>query len=136
MKIMDSRITLPLNTALFRPGMRLAVAVSGGADSVALLRALVDRAGDLGLVLSVAHVHHGLRGADADADEQFVRVLAHVHNLEFHSHRCNTPSHAAANQEGIEEAARNLRYAFFRTLLSSRQVDAVATAHTMDDQAE
>lgn len=133
---MGNRIPLPLNTSLLRAGMRMAVAVSGGADSVALLRALLERASDLGLVLSVAHVHHGLRGADADADESFVRDLARVHDLEFHLQRCDTPAAAIANGEGIEEAARNLRYSFFGTLLATRKVDAVATAHTLDDQAE
>ncbi|HVJ08205.1 MAG TPA: tRNA lysidine(34) synthetase TilS [Acidisarcina sp.] len=133
---MSNPAILALNTSLFRPGMRVAVAVSGGADSVALLRALLERARELGLVLSVAHVHHGLRGADADADEAFVCELARVHDLEFHLHRCDTPAAASANGEGIEEAARNLRYDFFRGLLASRQVDAVATAHTLDDQAE
>ena len=133
---MDNRITLPLDTSRVWAGMRIAVAVSGGADSVALLRVLLERAADIGLVLSVAHVHHGLRGADADGDESFVRDLAQEHGLEFHLQRCDTPAASISNREGIEEAARNLRYAFFRALLTTHQVDAVATAHTLDDQAE
>ena len=76
---------LPLNEAVFRPGMRVALAVSGGADSVALLLAMCERAPALGVVLSVAHVNHGLRGADADSDEAFVRELAGARNLEFFS---------------------------------------------------
>ncbi len=127
---------LPLNQALFRPGMRVALAVSGGADSVALLLAMSERAANLGVVLSVAHVNHGLRGADADADEAFVQELAAARSLEFFLHRCDTRVAAAERKEGIEEAARNLRYAFFRTLVAEGRVDAVATAHTLNDQAE
>ena len=61
---------------LLKPGMRLAVGLSGGADSVALLCALVERSRELGLVLHAAHLHHGLRGAEADADLEFCRDLA------------------------------------------------------------
>jgi tRNA(Ile)-lysidine synthase len=133
---MPGSSAFPLNEALFRPGMRVALAVSGGADSVALLLAMVELAPALGVVLSVAHVNHGLRGADADSDEAFVRDLAAAHNLEFFLHRCDTRASAAENKEGIEEAARNLRYGFFRALVAAGKVDAVATAHTLNDQAE
>jgi tRNA(Ile)-lysidine synthase len=123
-----------------RPGLRLAVAVSGGADSVALLRTLILAAPGIGLVLSVAHVHHGLPrgvgGADADTDADFVAALASHHGLAFHRTDVDTLSSARVNRETIEEAARNLRYQWFRELLASGQADAVATAHTLDDQAE
>jgi len=116
--------------------MRVAVAVSGGADSVALLRRMIEAAPEIGLVLSVAHVHHGIRGDEADLDADFVRDLAATHGLTFHRHDVNTPSTAQQNRETLEEAARNLRYAFFRELLDQGEADAVATAHTLDDQAE
>jgi tRNA(Ile)-lysidine synthase len=125
-----------LNRTLLRPGQRLAVAVSGGADSVALLRTLVLAAPEIGFVLSVAHVHHGIRGADADADAEFVAVLAAENGLVFHRHDVDTPATAKINRETIEEAARNLRYEWFGQLLASGEADAVATAHTLDDQAE
>jgi tRNA(Ile)-lysidine synthase len=127
---------IELNRALLRPGLRVAVAVSGGADSVALLRALIDAAPEIGLVLSVAHLHHGIRGADADADADFVATLAAGHGLAFHRKDVNAPAAARANRETLEEAARNLRYGWFDELLASGLVDAVATAHTLDDQAE
>jgi tRNA(Ile)-lysidine synthase len=137
---------LELDTSLLRPGMRLAVAVSGGADSVALLRALAwqntQRGAELGLVLHVAHLHHGLRGAEADADLAFVRDLAAQLGLPFHESHADTEAEARANPatgksaETIEEAARRLRYAWFRKLISEVPLDAVATAHTLDDQAE
>ena len=125
-----------IDRQFLRPGMRLAVAVSGGADSVALLRALIKAAPEIGLVLSVAHVHHGIRGAEADGDAEFVAALAAKYGLAFHRRDLDTPATARANRETIEEAARNLRYAWFCELLESGEADAVATAHTLDDQAE
>jgi tRNA(Ile)-lysidine synthase len=120
--------------------MRLAVGLSGGADSVALLRVLVERnrepGRELGLVLLAAHLHHGLRGDEADADLEFARDLARQLDIPFHQARVDTRAEAKANGESIEEAARRLRYAWFRQLMKELQLDAVATAHTLDDQAE
>jgi tRNA(Ile)-lysidine synthase len=103
---------------------------------VALLRALAGQSGELGLVLHVAHLHHGLRGAEADADLEFVRALARELGLPFHEARVDTAAEAKEKGETIEEAARRLRYGWFRDLLASGEVEAVATAHTRDDQAE
>jgi tRNA(Ile)-lysidine synthase len=127
---------------LLKPGLRLAVGLSGGADSVALLRALAQRSGELGLVLHAAHLHHGLRGAEADADLAFARELADQLGLPFHDARVDTAAEAKADlqfpkaAETIEEAARRLRYRWFRQLMASGEVEAIATAHTLDDQAE
>lgn len=132
----------PLDLSLLKPGMRLAVALSGGADSVALLRILAARSGELGLALHVAHLHHGLRGAEADVDLEFCRTLAAKLRLPFHEARVDTAREAVADAksgkpaESIEEAARRLRYAWFRKLMAEVQLDVVATAHTLDDQAE
>src|SRR3979411_950158 len=89
-----------------RAGERLALAVSGGADSVALLTLLLALRADLGIVLSVAHVNHKLRGQESDADEQFVVELARTHALELHA---RTAPLVEPNS-GIESAARKLRY--------------------------
>jgi tRNA(Ile)-lysidine synthase len=124
-----------LRNNLFRPGQRIAIAVSGGADSVALLRCLLEERHKLGIVVSVVHVHHGIREA-AEEDATFVAGLAAAHDLPFSLHRTDAPAAAAALHETLEEAARNLRYAFFRQLMKDGLVDAVATAHTLDDQAE
>jgi tRNA(Ile)-lysidine synthase len=117
---------------LIKAGDRVAVAVSGGADSVALLLLLLELRADLGIVLSVAHVNHKLRGQESDEDEHSVVELAHSHGLELHT---RTAPLAAANS-GIEAAARKLRYDFFRELTFAGRVSKVATAHTLDDQAE
>ncbi len=131
-----TRSTLPIGATLLKPGLRLAVGLSGGADSVALLRALAERSGELGLVLHAAHLHHGLRGVEADADLEFARALAAELGLPFHEARVETAEEAARNGESIEEAARRLRYGWFRQLMAAGEVEAVATAHTRDDQAE
>ena len=128
--------TLPIETTLLKPGLRLAVGVSGGADSVALLRALHARSRELGLVLHAAHLHHGLRGAEADGDLEFVRGLAAELEVPFHEARVDVAAEANKTGETIEAAARRLRYAWFRELLCEVPLDAVATAHTRDDQAE
>jgi tRNA(Ile)-lysidine synthase len=128
--------TLTINTTLLKPGLRLAVGLSGGADSVALTRALRERSKELGLVLSVAHLHHGLRGAEADGDLEFARGLAAELGLPFHEARVDAGAAAKEHGETIEEAARRLRYRWFRELMASGEVEAVATAHTRDDQAE
>jgi tRNA(Ile)-lysidine synthase len=118
--------------AFVRPGDRLAAAVSGGADSVALLLLLLDLRSELGIVLSVAHVNHKLRGDESDADEQFVKHLAEVHGLDCHV----AIAPVVARDAGIEAAARELRYDFFRRLAQEHRIRKVATAHTLDDQAE
>ena len=129
----------PLTRTLFHPGQRLAVALSGGADSTALLLALLEANAEkdsLGLVLSAIHIHHGLRGKEADADEAFVRTLCQTHNILLTVEHVDTPARQQAEREGLEEAARNLRYEAFGRLLTQNKADAVATAHTLDDQAE
>lgn len=119
-----------------RAGMRVAVGVSGGADSVALLRALAARAGELGIVVHAAHLHHGLRGAEADGDRDFARALAGELGIEWHEARVDAATEAEAKKETLEEAARRLRYGWFRKLMAETPLDAIATAHTLDDQAE
>jgi tRNA(Ile)-lysidine synthase len=123
-----------LDENLLRPGMRVAAAVSGGADSVALTLALAECATELGIVLQTVHVNHGLRGAESDEDEAFVRELAQRLGLELRVKRVDTEAERAG--DGIEETARRLRYAWWDELMADRVVDAVATAHTLDDQAE
>jgi tRNA(Ile)-lysidine synthase len=165
---------LPLDLKLLKPGTRVAVGLSGGADSVALVRILAARAQELGLVVHAAHLHHGLRGAEADGDLEFSRALAARLGLTFHEARVDTAAAAEASgrdlrdieshpsrknknaarmghpvslgntdyaaegkpRETIEEAARRLRYAWFRRLMAEVPLNAVATAHTLDDQAE
>ena len=103
---------------LLKAGDRVGVAVSGGIDSVALLRLLLELRGELGIVLSIIHFNHKLRGAESEADEEFVAELARTHDLEFQSDSDDVAAHAAEGRVSVETAARELRYGFFRSLLS------------------
>ena len=121
---------------LLNPGDRVGVAVSGGADSVALLRLIMELRTELGVVLSVVHFNHKLRGLEADADEQFVAELASQNKLEFHRESGDVTAYSAAKHLSLETAAREMRYGFFNQLLAEGRGNRVATAHTLDDQAE
>ena len=120
---------------LMRAGDRVAIAVSGGADSIGLLRILLELREELGIVISVAHFHHGIRGADADSDEKFVAELASTLGVEFHVDRGDARAYAALEKISLETGARQLRRRFFESLLRDK-VKHIATAHTLDDQAE
>lgn len=117
-------------------GSRLGVAVSGGADSVALLLLLRELGASLGVVLSVAHLNHQLRGAESGADEQFVRELAAQQGVEIRLHRADVAAEARRQGWNLEDAGRRLRRQFFERLVEEKVVDRVAVAHTADDQAE
>jgi tRNA(Ile)-lysidine synthase len=121
---------------LIAPGDRVCVAVSGGADSVALLRILLELRQELGVVLSVGHFNHKIRGDEADADEQFVRDLAGHFALAFHRDSADVPAHSRTSGLSLETAARELRHSWFAQLVREGKADKVATAHTQDDQAE
>ena len=134
-----------LDRTHIRPGDRLCAAVSGGADSVALLLLLhaanAQPRKALGVGLSAVHIHHGLRGDEADADLAFVETLCLRLEVPLHIVRASVPdriaqTRAAGRPETVEEAARNLRYDLFRQLIADGHADSILTAHTLDDQAE
>ncbi len=104
-----------------RAGDRVGVAVSGGIDSVALLRLLLELRNELGIVVSVVHFNHQLRGAESDADQQFAAQLAREHGLEFYGGTGDVTQQVANERAGVEAAARDLRYRFFRSLLGSAE---------------
>ena len=117
-------------------GERIGLAVSGGADSVALLRLLIELRKQFGIVLSVAHFNHKLRGKASDSDEKFVAKLAAQHGLPFFAAHENIGAKAKQQRANVEETARRSRYAFFDRLVCEGHVDRIAVAHTADDQAE
>ncbi len=121
---------------MMRPGDRVGVAVSGGADSVALLLLLVELREKLGIVLSVVHFNHKLRGKASDEDEKFVAKLAAKHVLDFHSASVDVAKKAKTERANLEDAARRARYDYFRSLTESGVCGRIAVAHTGDDQAE
>lgn len=126
--------------ALGLEGRSVVVAVSGGVDSVVLAHALAGLARTCRLRVAVAHVHHGLRGAEADADQRFVEALAAKLGLPCLVARVDP---RAARRGGtsrtrptLQEAARALRYEALQRLADQASADVIATAHHADDQAE
>ena len=121
---------------MIRPGDRMGVGISGGADSVAMLRILAELRIHLGATIMVLHFHHQLRGLEADEDERFVKSLAGEFHFEFESGRADVSGEATAHGWNLEDAARRLRYQFFASAAELRGLNRVAVAHTADDQAE
>ena len=117
--------------ALFPDGLLL-VALSGGADSVCLLRLLLR----LGCRLEAAHCNFHLRGAESDRDEQFVRDLCGQLGVPLHVRSFDTQAEAARCGESIEMAARRLRYAWFEELRRAREAACICVAHHEEDSAE
>ena len=112
---------------LIRPGDAIVCAVSGGADSMALLWALYLLKEEWDLDISAAHFNHHLRGEESDRDEAFVREFCDGYGIPLHV----GSGHIVPGKKGLEAAARDARYAFLRTLPGK-----IATAHTADDNAE
>jgi len=121
---------------LFLTGQHILVAVSGGADSVALLVSLHDLAPWLAAGLTAAHLNHRIRGKEADDDAAFVKALSARLDIPYVEGCCDVPRRARRKGLSLEMAAREARYAFFSGVARKVGADVVATAHTADDQAE
>ena len=117
-------------------GSRVLVALSGGSDSVALLRVMRELEADRRLVVAGAvHVNHGLRES-ADGDEQFCRDLAAALDVPFRAERVDVRGRAAQLGTSLEDAGRRARYEVYSRVADELNADVVATGHTLDDQAE
>lgn len=112
---------------MVNPGDRVICAVSGGADSMALLWSMYLLREKLGITLEAAHFNHGLRGEESDRDENFVREFCEGYEIPLHAGR----GEVKPGKKGLEAAARDARYAYLRSLSGK-----IATAHTADDNAE
>jgi tRNA(Ile)-lysidine synthase len=121
---------------MIRPGDRVGIGISGGADSVAMLRIFAELRDELGIAVLVLHFHHQLRGAEADEDECFVKALSEKFTFEFESGRADVAGEARLHGWNLEDAARRLRYEFFASVAEARGLKRVAVAHTANDQAE
>lgn len=121
---------------LFRSGERILVAVSGGADSIALLHLLHEKAAAGKWRMQVAHFNHQLRGRESDADERFVKQRAKRLKLPFVSGRGAVAEFALKQSVSIEMAARQLRHEFLAESAKQRRCSVIALAHHADDQVE
>lgn len=110
--------------------------VSGGVDSMSLLDLLLSRQKRWNIKIVVAHFNHQIRGAMAERDEELVRQFCFRKSLIFFSERADVPKIARKRQISLEMAGRELRYAFFAKIAQGYPGGVVATAHTLDDQAE
>lgn len=117
-------------------GSHILVAVSGGADSIALLHVLKAQASQRRWRLTVGHLHHGIRGKMADRDAAFVKTVARALKIPCVVGRADVPVLAARDGVSIEMAARRARYAFLAKTADKVRADVVVTAHTADDQVE
>jgi tRNA(Ile)-lysidine synthase len=114
----------------------LLVGVSGGPDSVCLLHVLAGLRRSLGLKLHIAHLNHMLRGAESDADAEYVAVLARKLRIPATIEARDVRAYRKKHRLSLEEAAREVRYAFFSEAARSLGTDSVAVGHTADDQIE
>lgn len=121
---------------LIEYGETVLAAVSGGADSVCLLHVLCALRHELGIKVICAHLNHGIRGASADADEEFVGELCKKLGVKFYSRKTDVLRLAKASGETTEEAGRTARYAFFDEIARKHKIDKIATAHNKNDNIE
>jgi tRNA(Ile)-lysidine synthase len=112
------------------------VGVSGGPDSVTLVRILIDLKEQYNLTLGIAHLNHSLRGEESQRDEDFVKDLAREFCLPFFTKKIEIVALAKQEHLSLEEAGRNARYAFFTQLAKTNGFTKIATGHNHDDNAE
>lgn len=125
-----------LNKALFSQGDVVAVALSGGKDSVCLLHLMLANAKDLGVTVKAVNVEHGIRGESSINDSLFVESLCKALNVPLKSKRFDCVVFSKQNGLTVEEGARKLRYDFFFELLESGFCNKIATAHHLSDSVE
>lgn len=123
------------NGLLFR-GDKVVIGLSGGADSVCLFFVLLRLAAEWNLTLLPVHIHHGIRGEEADSDAEFCEELCRRHGLTCTVYHVSVPELAKQHGWSLEEAGRNARYQIFSTWKESGKCDKIAVAHHKNDQAE
>ena len=140
---MDKIIKFEKNTAEYIKGFniqlnskKIVVALSGGADSVALLLSLLALSGRFGYELSALHVNHGIRGAEADNDEKFCVELCRAKGIDIRVFHADIPTLAAEQKISLETCGRDYRYSVLYKHCMEESIDYIATAHNANDNAE
>ena len=120
---------------LISPGDKVLVGVSGGSDSMCLLDVFIKISSRRGYIVEVAHVNHSLRGASSITDQEFVASYCKNNNINFHTRTFDVREFAKNKGIGIEEAARIIRYGYFKEIANGQNVK-IAVAHHQQDQVE
>ncbi len=118
------------------PDTPILLGFSGGADSTALLHMLREHSKTTGATIYAAHVHHGIRGAEADRDEEFCRSVAEQLGVRLFVHHADVPALAQQSGESVETTARRVRYRFFDELMQVHRIPLLVTAHNANDNLE
>jgi tRNA(Ile)-lysidine synthase len=136
MMLIESLRKLFLDSSLVGQGDSILVAFSGGPDSTALLHALISIREEFELTLSAAHLNHGLRGPESDADQLFCFQFCNALDIPFLSRKVDLSESEPGQSSNLEERARESRYEFLNEAAKEMGADIIATAHTADDQVE
>ncbi len=131
-----SALPTPQTLAGAAPDTPVLVALSGGADSSALLHLLAQQGKREHFTVSAAHVNHCIRGAEAERDRDFCIALAKQYGVKLYLDEVDVPAIAARSGTSVEEAARKVRYAFFERIMREEGIPLLVTAHHADDQLE
>jgi tRNA(Ile)-lysidine synthase len=131
-----TQVLVEFNRSVFGVGERVLVALSGGVDSMALLHLLVNSQANLGIEVTAAHLHHGMRGGEADADVEILSRVCREWNVPLLIGHADVPALAAERKISVEQAGRDARYEFFEATAAQQGCGKVATAHHADDQVE
>jgi tRNA(Ile)-lysidine synthase len=133
LRIVDHTIT---TYAMFQPGDSVLVGVSGGPDSVALYHILNELAPKFSLKLGIAHLNHSLRIRESDSDAEFVLSLANRYHSKFFTRRVDISEYKRKYKLSLEEAARQIRYNFYKKVAEREGFNKIAVGHQADDNAE
>ena len=125
-----------ISEGLLKPGMSVVTGVSGGADSVCLLRMLMEMSSELKLKIRCVHIEHGIRGLESRHDMEFVRALCERLDVPLAIYEEDVPARAAQLSMTVEEAGRYIRYEAFKEEAAKSSADVIAVAHHLNDQAE
>lgn len=125
-----------IDKTLFSSGDVIAVALSGGKDSVCLLNLLLENRKQLNIIVKAVHVDHSIRGKDSENDAEFVKNYCEKLGVSIKIYKVDAPLYCKQNSLSIEQGARALRYGVFNELLSSGYCDKIATAHHKNDNYE